>query len=32
MPEPQDLIEEAVTELKAVVDELGEIAVMLINN
>jgi len=29
LPEPQDLIEEAVTELEAVVDELGEIAVLL---
>ena len=29
LPEPQDLIEEAVTELEAVVDELGEIALML---
>jgi type I restriction enzyme M protein len=29
MPEPQDLIEEAVTELQAVVDELSEIALIL---
>lgn len=29
LPEPQDLIEEAVTELQAVVDELNEIALLL---
>jgi len=29
LPEPQDLIEEAVTELEAVVDELGEINLIL---
>ena len=29
LPEPQELIEEAVTELEAVVDELGEIGLML---
>jgi type I restriction enzyme M protein len=32
LPEPQDLIEEAVTELEAVVDELNDISTMLENN
>jgi type I restriction enzyme M protein len=32
LPEPQDLIEEAVTELEAVVDELNDISSMLGNN
>ncbi len=32
LPEPQDLIEEAVTELDAVVDELNEISSLLGNN